>query len=92
MRFSRRAHGRDGDAIRVAELGWPQASFIRFLQRSHAEDGSSWENAGLPSFLEALAVWIDDADGWCSKAGRELPASSSWRFLVRALGAATTYE
>ncbi|MEV8031868.1 hypothetical protein [Streptomyces sp. NPDC086182] len=68
------------------------AAFVRSLHRSHAEDGSSWENADLPSFLEALAAWIDDSDGWYSNTGRELPASGDWRFFARALRAATIYE
>ncbi|MGW5367138.1 DUF7660 family protein [Streptomyces sp. NPDC004009] len=53
---------------------------------------ASWENADLAGFLEALAAWIDDADGWYSNAGRDLPASGDWSFFARALQAATTYE
>ncbi|MFE9173649.1 hypothetical protein ACFYNZ_30015 [Streptomyces kebangsaanensis] len=68
------------------------AAFVRSLCRSHAEDGNSWENADLHSFLEALAAWIDDADGWYGNTGRELPASGDWRFFARALRAATVYE
>jgi hypothetical protein len=68
------------------------AAFVRYLHRSHAEDGTSWENADLSSFLKALAAWIDDADGWYSNAGRELPGSGDWTFFARALRAATIYE
>ncbi|MEV5172152.1 hypothetical protein AB0L10_13930 [Streptomyces flaveolus] len=68
------------------------AAFVRSLRRSHAEGGSSWENADLPSFLEALAAWIDGADGWYSNTGRELPPSGDWTFFARALQAATMYE
>ncbi|WP_306189978.1 hypothetical protein [Streptomyces sp. MK5] len=68
------------------------AAFVRFLHRSHAEEGCSWENADLPSFLEALAAWISDADGWYGNNGRELPADGDWRFFTRALRAASVYE
>ncbi|WEH16490.1 hypothetical protein [Streptomyces sp. VNUA24] len=68
------------------------AAFVRALHRSHIEEGHSWENADLASFLEALAAWIDDADGWYSNAGRNLPASGDWSFFARALQTATTYE
>ncbi|MET8137479.1 hypothetical protein ABZV24_37190 [Streptomyces sp. NPDC005251] len=68
------------------------AAFVRSLHRSHAEDGRSWENADLQSFLEGLAAWIDDADGWYSSTGREVPASGDWKFFARALRAATIYE
>ncbi|WP_405828274.1 hypothetical protein [Streptomyces sp. NBC_01176] len=68
------------------------AAFVRSLRRSRDEDGGSWENPDLPGFLEALAAWIDDADGWYSNTGRELPPSGDWRFFARALRAATIYE
>ncbi|MEU5707116.1 DUF7660 family protein [Streptomyces flaveolus] len=68
------------------------AAFVRSLHHSHAEEGSSWENADLPSFLEALAAWIDDAEGWYSNTGRELPPGGDWTFFARALQAATVYE
>ncbi|MER5514267.1 hypothetical protein [Streptomyces sp. NPDC002763] len=50
------------------------------------------ENADLASFLETLAAWIDDADGWYGNAGRSLPADGDWSFFARALRAATSYE
>ncbi|MFJ8054385.1 hypothetical protein [Streptomyces luteogriseus] len=68
------------------------AAFVRALHSCHTEEGRSWENADLASFLEALAAWMDDADGWYSNAGRSLPASGDWSFFARALLAATTYE
>uniref|UniRef100_J1ZWJ2 DUF7660 domain-containing protein n=1 Tax=Streptomyces auratus AGR0001 TaxID=1160718 RepID=J1ZWJ2_9ACTN len=40
----------------------------------------------------SLGAWIDDADGWYSNAGRELPANADWSFFAQALRAATTYE
>jgi hypothetical protein len=68
------------------------ASFVHSLQRSYVDDGNSWENGDLGDFLEALAAWIDDADGWYRNAGRELPADGDWSFFARALRAATIYE
>ncbi|WP_253915702.1 hypothetical protein [Streptomyces sp. NRRL S-31] len=62
------------------------------MRRSHADEGSSWETADLPSFLEALAAWIDDADGWYGNTGRELPPGGDWAFFARALRAAAVYE
>ncbi|WP_329125083.1 DUF7660 family protein [Streptomyces sp. NBC_01353] len=59
------------------------ASFVRSLHRSYAEGGEAWENADLAAFLEALAAWIDDADGWYRNAGHELPAHRRARSLVR---------
>lgn len=68
------------------------ASFVRSLRGSYVDDGNSWDNGDLGGFLEALAAWIDDADGWYGNAGRELPANGDWNFFARALRAATRYE
>ncbi|MGW0798123.1 DUF7660 family protein [Streptomyces sp. NPDC002692] len=68
------------------------AAFVRALHRSHTEEAQSWENADLASFLEALAAWIDDADGWYGNGGRTLPESGDWSFFAQALRAAMTYE
>ncbi|MFH8474758.1 hypothetical protein [Streptomyces sp. NPDC018000] len=68
------------------------ASFIRSLHRNNVDGGDSWDNADLPRFLEALAAWIGDADGWYRNASHELPANGDWRFFARALQAATMYE
>ncbi|MBZ3908191.1 MULTISPECIES: DUF7660 family protein [Streptomyces] len=67
-------------------------AFFRVLRRSHTEEGHSWENADLRSFLEALAAWIDDADGWYANVARDLPADGDWSFFAQALRAATNYE
>ncbi|MEV5613570.1 hypothetical protein [Streptomyces sp. NPDC052225] len=45
------------------------AAFVQALRRSHAEEGGAWENADLPSFLDALSAWIGDADGWYRSTG-----------------------
>ncbi|ALO95115.1 hypothetical protein SHL15_4013 [Streptomyces hygroscopicus subsp. limoneus] len=68
------------------------AAFVRSLYRSHIDEGASWSNADLSAFLEALAAWIDDADGWYSNAGRQMPSNGDWSFFARALRAASIYE
>ncbi|MEU9864189.1 hypothetical protein AB0D99_25270 [Streptomyces sp. NPDC047971] len=68
------------------------ASYVRSLHQSCVEGGDSWENADLAGFLEALAAWVEDADGWHRITGRELPTNGDWRFFAQALQAATMYE
>lgn len=46
----------------------------------------------LTGSLEALAAWVEGADGWYRRAGETLPASGDWTFFARALQAATVYE
>ncbi|MFF7237691.1 hypothetical protein [Streptomyces collinus] len=51
------------------------AAFVLSPYRSYIDEGASWSNADLSAFLEALAAWIADADGWYSNAGRPMPSN-----------------
>jgi hypothetical protein len=50
-----------------------------------------WENDTLPHYLEALAAWLHDCEGYYTNQGVPLPADS-WQVLRDALRAATIYE
>ncbi|WP_317443401.1 hypothetical protein [Streptomyces collinus] len=68
------------------------AAFVHALHRSYVDEGAPWLNRDLSAFLESLAAWIDDADGWYSNAGRHMPPNGDWSFFARALRAASIYE
>ncbi|MEU7428649.1 hypothetical protein [Streptomyces sp. NPDC040750] len=68
------------------------ATFVRSLYRGYIDEGASWSNADLSGFLEALTAWIDDADGWYSNAGRQVPSHADCSFFARALQAASISE
>ncbi|MFJ4659042.1 hypothetical protein ACIP5Y_47870 [Nocardia sp. NPDC088792] len=46
----------------------------------------------LEEFLEALAAWVSDSEGWYQNFGKELPSHGDWTFFARALAAAAVYE
>ena len=68
---------------------------IRILQELHLDlkkgKGSGWENDTLPSYLEALAGWLEDCEGYYANKGRPLPLDS-WEIMADALRAARIYE
>jgi hypothetical protein len=39
-------------------------AFVRALLSELDTNGANWENATLPTYLEALAGWIEDSDGY----------------------------
>jgi hypothetical protein len=51
-----------------------------------------WENRSLEDYLEALAAWVEDCDGYYANRGEKVPQDPSWRFLGEALLAAKIYE
>jgi hypothetical protein len=69
--------------------------FVAFLHelrgdlRAHPE---AWENATLDAYLEAMAAWTEDADGYYAREGSSMPRQPSWKLIAEILLAATCYE
>lgn len=70
-------------------------SLIHFIQalandlRSHPEQ---WENQNLGDYLDAMAGWLEDMDGYYINKGVPAPESPSWAILADMLIAAKVYE
>ena len=68
------------------------AAFARSLLLDLKEHPERWENADLPSYLEALAAWVEDMDGYYLNQGKPAPHGPSWQVMGDMLAAAGTYE
>jgi hypothetical protein len=66
--------------------------FIQALRDHLLLRGDTWENPTLESFLEALAAWSADMDGFFQNRGEQVPLQPSWRLIGQMLLAATVYE
>jgi hypothetical protein len=68
-----------------------RGELAEFLAALHADFAtrSDWENCELGGFLEALAAWTADCDGYYARAGEP---SSPWQVFADALLAARVYE
>jgi hypothetical protein len=57
------------------------------------ENAAGWENVTAHDYLEALARWIEDCDGFYSNLKIPMNTeSASWQLFADALQAATVYE
>ncbi len=65
--------------------------FIQALRDDLRNRPQGWENMTLESFLEAIAAWTSDMDGYYRNvnAGEPIP---SWKTFGEMLIAASTYE
>jgi hypothetical protein len=72
-----------------------RSGLIAVLERLAAEwsasPRASWENDSLPRYLEALAAWLHDCEGYYQNQGRTIP-DDPWKLLADALQAAKIYE
>lgn len=68
------------------------AKFILDLADEARTKPKSWENVDLPAFLEALAAFTEDMDGYFANRGEAVPEQPTWSTLGEMLIAATMYE
>lgn len=67
--------------------------YIFSLLDEHDAIGDRWENQNLYSFLQALAAWLNDCEGYYRDTGQSVDARQpSWQLFADALSAASVYE
>ncbi|MBA0219210.1 MULTISPECIES: DUF7660 family protein [Pectobacterium] len=64
---------------------------INFLANDVRKNPNKWENNDLPTYLEAMASWIEDMDGFYKNMNRPEP-NIDWAGLADILQAAKIYE
>ena len=80
---------RQVEAVRSRE---DLAAVVRSLVRQHADGQGNWENTDLGAYLEALAAWVEDMDGYFLNRGERTPSQPSWKTIAQILAAARIYE
>ncbi len=64
--------------------------FLQALLEDLKENADEWENVTLVDYLEALAAWLHDLDGFYKKRGETL--RPSWKMMGEIFLAAKYYE
>ncbi len=85
-------HSREMEAVQQIRSREDFAAFVRLLLRNREAKPGEWENRDLPTFLDALAAWVEDMDGYYRNLGQPLPDQPSWKMLGQMLLAAKVYE
>lgn len=67
-------------------------AFVAALQADLASNPKDWTNADLAAFLEAMAAWLQDSDGYYRNTEQNLSELPPWKILADALMGARIYE
>jgi hypothetical protein len=67
-------------------------AFVGALHRDLRENPSAWGNVDLQRYLEALAAWVKDMDGYYRNNGEVAPDQPDWKLAANMLLAAKMYE
>ncbi|HYX38387.1 MAG TPA: hypothetical protein VE954_35235 [Oligoflexus sp.] len=68
-------------------------AFVRTLAKDFCAQDAGWSNRTADDYLEALAAWLDESDGYYGYRGEPpVLTNMKWRQLAEMLLAATMYE
>jgi len=67
-------------------------AFIRGFSKDFRDNNSTWENNTIGSYLDALAAWAEDMQGYYENRGESTPAEVNWKFIAQLLVVAKHYE
>ncbi|MDE7225206.1 MAG: hypothetical protein K2O34_15675 [Acetatifactor sp.] len=77
------------DRVRTRE------DFVRFiyeLKKDHGINMEEWANRDIPSYLEGVASWAEDMDGYYTNMDIKPPTNVDWRFLAILFYVGKIYE
>ena len=80
------------EVARTVQTRADLAAFITQLKADFDANRGDWQNTNLSSFLEAMAAWIEDMNGYYQNAGEKVSELPPWRILADVLIAARMYE
>ncbi|WP_299178724.1 hypothetical protein [uncultured Chryseobacterium sp.] len=66
--------------------------FLELLISDFKSNPGEWENKDLESYLEAVASWTDDMEGYYINHNLPIPKDVDWRTFATILLAARIYE
>ncbi len=67
-------------------------SFLKNLRKDYLENLSSWENRDIETFLEAMASWVEDMDGFYINQGLPVPKNLNWKVFADIFMGGKIYE
>ncbi len=67
-------------------------SFVELLIVDLKNNPDEWENKKLDSYLEAVASWTEDMDGYYQNNNLDIPQNVEWKVFANILIAAKMYE
>ncbi len=66
--------------------------FISALRHDLTARPEDWQNPTLDGFLEALAAWVQDMDGYYQNNRLPVPCAPNWKNVAEMMLAAKHYE
>lgn len=66
--------------------------FVNDMSQNYRKDPTSWPNNDIGTYLEALAAWVSDMDGYYKNLNQAVPEDIDWKTIAIMIAAAKYYE
>jgi hypothetical protein len=66
--------------------------FVELLVRDFKDNPNEWTNKTLSEYLEGIAIWTEDMDGYYHNNNKPIPENIEWKVFANILIAAKMYE
>lgn len=66
--------------------------FMNSLIEDQEVNPEEWENVNVSEYLEAIASWVEDMDGYYRNMNLEMPKNLDWRFIATLFYVGKIYE
>jgi len=66
--------------------------YVHLLSDDYKENHGNWENASVDKYLDALAAWAGDMEGYYEFWKKDAPKNVNWSVIWDLLIAARDYE
>jgi len=80
------------NAISSIKTSKDLSKFVENLRQDLLANPDKWENENLDTFLNALAAWVSDLDGYYLNNKKQIPEATTWQTVALILLAARSYE
>lgn len=66
--------------------------FMNLMIKDKEMNPEEWENKSISEYLEAVASWVEDMDGYYCNMNLKMPKSIDWKFIATLFYVGKIYE
>lgn len=66
--------------------------FLNLMIKDNEINSEEWENKSITEYLEGMASWVEDMDGYYNNMNLQMPRDIDWKFIATLLYVGKIYE
>ena len=66
--------------------------FLNLMIKDKEINSEEWENKSITEYLEGMASWVEDMDGYYNNMKLQMPRDIDWKFIATLLYVGKIYE